>query len=128
MAASAIARISISCAARRVAYLKDVEFDGLVDNALETTKRTLQRDFDIDAAQIVLKRPAQPELVKGNDVNVAAWQIVVPVNPTPNTPKSRIKIEFANVPSYDSKPLTVSRHALVWFRSKTVNPQRRDGE
>ena len=90
------------------AYLKDVEFDGLVDNALETTKRTLQRDFEIDAAQIVLKRPAQPELVKGNDVNVAAWQIVVPVNPTPNTPKSRIKIEFANVPSYDSKPLTVN--------------------
>ena len=90
------------------AYLKDVEFDGLVDNALETTKRTLQRDFEIDAAEIVLKRPAQPELVKGNDVNVAAWQIVVPVNPTPNTPKSRIKIEFANVPSYDFKPLTVN--------------------
>jgi predicted nucleotidyltransferase component of viral defense system len=90
------------------AYLKDVEFDGLVDDALETTKRTLQRDFDIDAAQIVLKRPARPELVKRKDVNVAAWQIVVPVNPTPNTPKSRIKIEFANVPSYDSKPLTVN--------------------
>lgn len=90
------------------AYLKDVEFDGLVDSALETTKRTLQRDFDIDAAQIVLKHPAQPELVKGADVHVAAWQIVVPVNPTSNTPKSRIKIEFANVPSYDSKPLTVN--------------------
>jgi predicted nucleotidyltransferase component of viral defense system len=89
-------------------YLKGVELKGLVDNALETTKRTLQRDFDIDAAKIALKRPAQPELVKGNDVNIAAWQIVVPVNPTPNTPKSRIKIEFANVPSYDSKPLTVN--------------------
>ena len=35
-------------------------------------------------------------------------EIVVPVNATPKTPKSRIKIEFANVPSYDSKPLTVS--------------------
>ena len=93
---------------RAGAYLKDVEFDALVDKALEATKRTLQRDFDIDAAQITLKRPAQPELVKGSDVNVAAWQIVVPVNPTPKTPKSRIKIEFANVPSYDSKPLTVS--------------------
>jgi predicted nucleotidyltransferase component of viral defense system len=90
------------------AYLKDVEFDALVDKALETTKRTLQRDFDIDAAQIALKRPTQPELVKGSDVNVAVWQIVVPVNPTPKTPKSRIKIEFANVPSYDCKPLTVS--------------------
>jgi len=93
---------------RAGAYLKDVEFVALVDKALEATKRTLQRDFDIDAAQITLKRPAQPELVKGSDVNVAAWQIVVPVNPTPKTPKSRIKIEFANVPSYDSKPLTVS--------------------
>lgn len=90
------------------AYLKDVEFGGLVDNALEATKRTLQRDFDIDAAQIALKRPAQPELVKGSDVNIATWQIVVPVSPTPNTPKSRIKIEFANVSSYDSKPLTVN--------------------
>ena len=93
---------------RAGAYLKGVEFDALVDKALETTKRTLQRDFDIDAAQITLKRPAQPELVKGSDVNVAAWQIVVPVNATPKTPKSRIKIEFANVPSYNSKPLTVS--------------------
>jgi predicted nucleotidyltransferase component of viral defense system len=90
------------------AYLKDVEFDALVDKALETTKRTLQRDFDIDAAQIALKRPTQPELLEGSDVNVAAWQIIVPVNPTPKTPKSRIKIEFANVPSYDSKPLAVS--------------------
>ena len=104
------------------AYLKGVEFDGLVDNALETTKRTLQRDFDIDAAQIVLKRPAQPELVKGNDVNIAAWQIVVPVNPTPNTPKSRIKIEFANVPSYDSKPLTVdATPSLVQIQDVILN-------
>jgi hypothetical protein len=31
----------------------------------------------------------------------------VPVRPTPNTPTSRIKIEFANVPSYDSKPVAV---------------------
>jgi len=90
------------------AYLKDVELDTLVDKALETTKRTLQRDFDIDATKIALKRPAQPELVKGSKVSVAAWQIVVPVNPTPKTPKSRIKIEFANVPSYDYKPVAVS--------------------
>lgn len=106
------------------AYLKDVEFDALVDKALETTKRTLQRDFDIDAAQIALKRPAQPEFVKGSDVNVAAWQIVVPVNPTPKTPKSRIKIEFANVPSYDSKPLTVSATpGLVQIQDVILNAE-----
>jgi predicted nucleotidyltransferase component of viral defense system len=106
------------------AYLKDVEFDALVDKALETTKRTLQRDFDIDAAQITLKRPAQPQLVKGSDVNVAAWQIVVPVNPTPKTPKSRIKIEFANVPSYDSKPLTISATpGLVQIQDVILNAE-----
>jgi predicted nucleotidyltransferase component of viral defense system len=106
------------------AYLKDVEFDALVDKALETTKQTLQRDFDIDAAQITLKRPAQPELVKGSNVNVAAWQIVVPVNPTPKTPKSRIKIEFANVPSYDSKPLTVSATpGLVQIQDVILNAE-----
>jgi predicted nucleotidyltransferase component of viral defense system len=88
-------------------YLEDIDFDGLVDKALEITKQTLQRDFDIDGGQIMLKRPTQPELVKGSDVSVAAWQIVVPVGPTPNTPKSRIKIEFANVPAYDSKPVAV---------------------
>lgn len=106
------------------AYLKDVELDALVEKALETTKRTLQRDFDIDATQIALKRPAQPELVKGSDVNVAAWQIVVPVNPTPKTPKSRIKIEFANVPSYDSKPLTVSATpGLVQIQDVILNAE-----
>jgi predicted nucleotidyltransferase component of viral defense system len=106
------------------AYLKDVEFDALVDKALETTKRTLQRDFDINATQIALKRPAQPELVKRSDVNVAAWQIIVPVNPTPKTPKSRIKIEFANVPSYDSKPLTVSATpGLVQIQDVILNAE-----
>lgn len=106
------------------AYLKDVEFDALVDKALETTKQTLQRDFDIDAAQITLKRPAQPDRVKGSNVNVAAWQIVVPVNPTPKTPKSRIKIEFANVPSYDSKPLTVSATpGLVQIQDVILNAE-----
>ena len=109
---------------RAGAYLKDVEFDALVDKALETTKRTLQRDFDIDAAQITLKRPAQPELVKESNVNVAAWQIVVPVNPTPKTPKSRIKIEFANVPSYDSKPLTVgATPGLVQIQDVILNAE-----
>ena len=106
------------------AYLKDIDFDALVDKALETTKRTLQRDFDIDVAQISLKRPAQPELVKGSGVNVAAWQIVVPVNPTPKTPKSRIKIEFANVPSYDSKPLAVSATpGLVQIQDVILNAE-----
>lgn len=89
-------------------YLQDAELGTLVGKALEIAKKSLRRDFDIDAAQIALRHPAQPGLVKGSGVNVAAWQIVVPVKPTPNSPKSRIKIEFANVPSYDAKPLAIS--------------------
>jgi predicted nucleotidyltransferase component of viral defense system len=109
---------------RAGSYLKDVDFDGLVDRALEITKKTLQRDFDINAAQIVLKRPAQPELVEGSGVNVAAWQIVVPVGPTPNAAKSRIKVEFANVPSYDSKPVVVGvTPGLVQIQDVILNTE-----
>jgi predicted nucleotidyltransferase component of viral defense system len=109
---------------KAASYLKDVDLDGLVGKALEITKRTLQRDFDVDGRQISLKRPAQPELVKGSGVNVATWQIVVPVSPTPNAPKSRIKIEFANVPSYDSKPVAVGvTPGLVQIQDVILNTE-----
>ena len=41
--------------------------------------------------------------IKGDSTAVAAWQITVPIAPIKHLPKSRIKIEFANVPSYDSQ-------------------------
>jgi predicted nucleotidyltransferase component of viral defense system len=105
-------------------YVKDLELNAVVDSALEITKRTLHRDFDIDPAQISLKRPAHPELVKGRDVSVVAWQIVVPFSPTPKTPKSRIKIEFANVPSYDSKPMAVGAPpGLVQIQDVILNTE-----
>ena len=74
------------------------EFEKLVREALQT----LSRDFGVDAAQISLTKPPHPDLVKEASVNVAAWQIVVPVEATRNAPKSRIKIEFANVPAYST--------------------------
>jgi hypothetical protein len=106
------------------AYLNDVDLEGLVDRAFEITRKTLQRDFDIDATQIVLQRLGKPEPAKGNGVNVVAWQIVVPVAPTPNTAKSRIKIEFANVPSYDSKPVAVGiTPGLVQIQDVILNTE-----
>jgi predicted nucleotidyltransferase component of viral defense system len=105
-------------------YLKDLDFDGVVDRALEIAKKTLQRDFDIDAALIVRNRPTQSEPAKGSGVNVAAWQITVPVAPTPNTAKSRIKIEFANVPSYDAKPAAVGvTPGLVQIQDVILNTE-----
>jgi predicted nucleotidyltransferase component of viral defense system len=85
-------------------YVDNIEFERLVQNALEATKTSLQREFDIDPDRIALKQPAHPAAIKGDPVAVATWQIVVPIDPTPRSPMSRIKIEFANVPSYDSGP------------------------
>src|SRR6266849_1948060 len=88
-------------------YLDEIEFEKLVQRALEAAKRSLQRDFGISPDQITLKQPPRPSVIKEIPVAVAAWQIAVPIDPTPRSPKSRIKIEFANVPSYDNKPRVV---------------------
>lgn len=88
-------------------YFSDVKFKDLIETALETTKKTLSRDFGIDSKQILLKKPERPNLVRQSAVNVAAWQIIVPVEATRNVSKSRIKIEFTNVPAYATKPMPV---------------------
>jgi predicted nucleotidyltransferase component of viral defense system len=88
-------------------YFTDVEFKELIESALETTKKTLNRDFGIAAGQVSLKKPPHPDLVKQQPIAVAAWQIIVPIEATPRAPKSRIKIEFANVPAYETKPMPV---------------------
>jgi predicted nucleotidyltransferase component of viral defense system len=85
-------------------YVDTVAFEQLVRTALEATKKSLHRDFNIGQDQITLKQPSDPLGIKSNSVSVVAWQIVVPISPTPRSPKSRVKLEFANVPSYDSGP------------------------
>jgi predicted nucleotidyltransferase component of viral defense system len=84
-------------------YIEKVEFDQLVDSALQTTKRSLQREFGIKPDEVTLKQPPFSMAIKGDSTAVAAWQITVPIAPIKHLPKSRIKIEFANVPSYDSQ-------------------------
>jgi predicted nucleotidyltransferase component of viral defense system len=85
-------------------YIDKIEFDRLIDNALEATKASLQREFDIKPSEITLKQPQFPMALKGDSTVVAAWQISVPIAQTRYLPRSRIKIEFTNVPSYDSGP------------------------
>lgn len=88
-------------------YLADVQFTDLIQTAMDATKRSLQREFGVDPSQIALKQPQDPSLIKKDRLAVAAWQIVVPISSTPRSAKSRIKIEFANVPSYDNGPRIV---------------------
>ena len=85
-------------------YIDKIEFEKLVASALETTKKTLHREFDINPDEILLKQPPFPMTIKSDLAKVAAWQISVPIASLRYLPKSRIKIEFANVPSYDSGP------------------------
>jgi predicted nucleotidyltransferase component of viral defense system len=86
------------------AYVEAIEFESVVRAALEAAKKSLQRNFDIAPNRIALKQPSHPLGIKSDTVSVTAWQIVVPISPTPRSPKSIIKVEFANVPSYDSAP------------------------
>jgi len=105
-------------------YFTDVEFKELIETALETTKKTLNRDFGIAPEQISLKKPEHPDLVKQTPVTVAAWQIIVPIEATPRAPKSRIKIEFANVPAYDTKPVPVkATPGLVQVQDVILNAE-----
>jgi predicted nucleotidyltransferase component of viral defense system len=85
-------------------YFDKIEFDRLIGDALEATRQSLHRDFAVDPDRIALRQPAHPMAIKSASVSVTAWQIIVPVGPTPRSPKSRVKIEFANVPSYDRGP------------------------
>jgi predicted nucleotidyltransferase component of viral defense system len=85
-------------------YIDKIEFEKLVASALGTAKKTLHREFDINPDEILLKQPPFPMAIKSDTTKVAAWQISVPVASLRHLPKSRINIEFANVPSYDSGP------------------------
>jgi len=67
-------------------YFTDVEFKELIEAALETTKKTLNRDFGIAADRISLKKPPHPDLVKLEPITVAAWQIIVPIEAITDLP------------------------------------------
>src|ERR1044071_8526783 len=55
-------------------YVDGIAFERLVQDALEATKTSLQREFDVDPVKIALKQPARPAAIKRNPVTVAAWQ------------------------------------------------------
>ena len=45
-------------------YIDKIEFEKLVQSALETTKKTLHREFDINPDEILLKQPPSPMAIK----------------------------------------------------------------
>src|SRR5580698_11127501 len=47
-------------------YVDKIEFEKLIGSAIETTKKTLQRDFDINPDEILLKQPRFPMAIKND--------------------------------------------------------------
>src|SRR6266478_164206 len=47
-------------------YVDRIEFERRVRDALETTKKSLHRDFDINPSQIALKQPPHPMAIKSD--------------------------------------------------------------
>src|ERR1043166_2217534 len=47
-------------------YVDNIEFERLVQNALEATKTSLQRDFDVDPEKITVHKPTHPTAIKGD--------------------------------------------------------------
>jgi predicted nucleotidyltransferase component of viral defense system len=92
---------------RSGSYLNDIEFENLIGAALAATRRSLQLNFGIDPEQVALTQAARPGAIREASLAVAAWQIAVPIAATPRAPRSRIRIEFANVPSYANLPMIV---------------------
>lgn len=85
-------------------YVADVDFQEIVEKGMKAAAHALESRFGLVPEAIAVKSPQDPAGIAGDEVHVAAWQLVVPLEPTPRSPKSRIKVEFANVPSYDHAP------------------------
>src|SRR5208282_4694808 len=47
-------------------YIHKIEFEKLVGSALETTKKTLHREFEINPDEILLKQPPFPMAIKSD--------------------------------------------------------------
>lgn len=92
-------------------YVNEIEFERVVDQAMDVLAKSLSKSLGLNQDQIRCKPPKNAESLRGENVAVSAWQIAVPIDGAPSTPSSRVKIEFANVPSHDSRPMSIQAPA-----------------
>ena len=88
-------------------YLNEIDFRETVDMAIDVLSTSLSQALGIERSRIRSKPPKDTDSLRGEKVSVAAWQIAVPIDDTPGVPSSRVKIEFANVPSHDARIMMV---------------------
>lgn len=94
-------------------YVTAAEFGEVVQNALSAATRILARNFGLGAQAVHLKSPENLAALRQDAVSVAAWQIRIPVEATARAPQSFVKVEFANVPSYDNGPAVVANRFFL---------------
>jgi predicted nucleotidyltransferase component of viral defense system len=71
--------------------------------AFENSVRTaLAKKFSLDVDSVILKHPNDLSALRGQDVKVQVWQLKVPI--APGSARQMVKVEVANVPSYQSEP------------------------
>ena len=85
-------------------YIDDADFGDIVQSALESARQMLAKNFGIVPDAITVTAPANVSALRQDAVAVATWQMRIPVEATARAPRSSIKVEFANVPSYDNGP------------------------
>lgn len=76
------------------------ELSRFVENAFGALRRALTRDYSI-APELVSLKPPTEERLFGAGVGPVTWRLDVVADPEPRRPKSRVKVEFARVPSHD---------------------------
>ncbi len=89
-------------------YIDATQFGEIVDRALDAAVHVLARNFGLSRDAIELKSPENLPALEQDAVSVATWQIRIPIDATARAPRSFIKIEFANVPSYDNGGVVVA--------------------
>ncbi len=94
-------------------YLGTTELGEIVHRALAAATQTLARNFGLSGTAVELKDPDNVAALRLDAISVAAWQIRVPIDATSRAPRSFIKIEFANVPSYDNSAAVVTNRFLL---------------
>ncbi len=67
----------------------------------QSVRTALARKYSLEVDSIVLRKPKDPYALRGQDVKVQVWQLKVPISDQGT--KQMVKIEVANVPSYQSE-------------------------
>lgn len=90
------------CGQGKSLKLDPADFESIGPLFEKSVRSALGRKYSLDVDSVEIKQPKDPYALKGQNVNVQVWQLKVPISTQGS--KQMVKIEVANVPSYQSEP------------------------